>query len=106
MHAIKKRKYEWVRISEKMDKNDVSSYNYYPTLATVNSQEITNRLGVGFGMGFRKFSNRGLYWGCILSLGRYLTNMKTTNSSANLLELTGLQNYIFDIEFFKVGYAF
>src|SRR6056297_390117 len=30
------------------------------------------KLGVGIGIGFRRFSQSGIYWGCSLNVGRYI----------------------------------
>lgn len=65
------------------------------------------KLGLGVGVGYRIFSDSGLYWGMSLSVGRYLIGdsnvfVESESVSADLDD----EEVIFDVEFFKFGYAF
>jgi len=70
-------------------------------------QKRAFKLGVGVGVGYRAFSDSGLYWGASFSAGRFLTQNNDQFISNDIL--FGASNdaeYIFDIEFLKFGYAF
>ena len=71
--------------------------------STTKSTE--NKLGLGFGLGYRIFSYKGLYWGASLSVGRYLIG-KSDKFQGDFLALDDDNEFIFDIEFFKFGWAF
>lgn len=65
------------------------------------------KMGVGVGLGYRIISRSGLYWGMSVNLGRYFVGDSdifedSDSLSANLDD----EEVIFDIEFFKFGYAF
>lgn len=68
----------------------------------------TYKLGGGFGLGYRVFSKSGIYWGASLSVGRYLIGDSDQYRSANYASLSDMDDskVIFDVEFFKIGYAF
>jgi len=76
---------------------------------TTNDTEFNyakqTKVGLGAGLGFRVFSDFGLYWGASFSLGRYLTN-DNENFGSNLFTINDDAPYILDIEFFKFGYSF
>ncbi|HOC23782.1 MAG TPA: hypothetical protein PKJ13_00650 [bacterium] len=78
-----------------------------PELAEIRTTR--NKIGIGVGLGYRKFSYKGLYWGCSFSFGRYLTGRNDIFYS-NWDDFASLNNddgkYIFDIEFLKFGWAF
>ncbi len=61
-----------------------------------------NKHGVFTGVGYRKFSKKGLYWGCSISLGRYWGDLDTHLHDDGLLG----DDVLFDIEFFKLGFLF
>lgn len=66
------------------------------------------KAGLGVGLGWRKISANGLYWGMSVSLGRYLVgeSEKFADSGKNAgLEFDNME-YILDVEFLKFGYAF
>jgi hypothetical protein len=66
-----------------------------------------SRLGIGFGIGTRIFSYRGLYWGSSLSVGRYLWKSKEYEDFSPDGIMSAMTNdLLFDIEFFKFGWAF
>ena len=62
-----------------------------------------NKVGVGFGVGYRIFSYSGFYWGTSISVGRYIIgkNNKFGNSIWD-----NDNEIIFNFEFLKFGYAF
>ncbi len=73
-----------------------------------NESGRTYKLGAGFGIGYRIFSKSGLYWGASLSLGRYLignSNQYRSSYSDTFAEIDD-EEFIFDVELFKFGYAF
>ncbi len=66
-----------------------------------------NKLGMGFGVGYRIFSASNYYWGTSLSVGRYMIG------DSDIYEDTYGPSYdlddseaIIDVEFFKFGYSF
>ena len=63
------------------------------------------KLGIGFGLGYRIFSYRGLYWGCSASFGRYLVG-DNDRFRPGYFGLDADEKFIFDIEFLKAGWAF
>jgi hypothetical protein len=75
------------------------------TLTTSHIQ--VDRIGLGVGLGFRVFSNKGPYWGCSLIFGKFITPNPTITSNSSTLDISNLfSNYILDLECLKVGYAF
>ncbi len=73
-----------------------------------NNRDSTYKLGVGFGIGYRVFSKRNFYWGASLNLGRYIigdSNRYRSSISGFATDIDDLE-YIIDVEFFKIGYAF
>jgi hypothetical protein len=64
-----------------------------------------NKVGIGFGFGYRKFSYKGFYWGTSLNLGRYLIGESDLFKSSPLW-YDNDSEFIFNFEFFKFGYAF
>jgi len=85
----------------------------YPS-NTTTSPKSADKLGIGVGIGYRKFSKNGLYWGASLSVGRFIigeNNILSNNNDGNyglLGNISGTDDseIIFDIEFFKFGWAF
>jgi hypothetical protein len=71
--------------------------------AEVKSRE--NKVGIGVGLGFRKVSYKGLYWGASLSFGRYITG-ENDKFYGNFLSYDDDKKIIIDIEFLKFGWAF
>jgi hypothetical protein len=61
--------------------------------------------GAGVGIGYRKFSYRGLYWGASLSLGRYFIG-KNDRFYGSWLSYDDDNEIIIDVEFLKFGWAF
>lgn len=78
--------------------------------STLNGKDQTgnvNRLGLGVGVGYRKFSYKGLYWGCGITIGRYLWKDKEFKGiSPEGLFAAVTDDFLFDVEFFKFGWAF
>lgn len=67
-------------------------------------QDITHRLGIGAGMGYRYVSDWGFYWGISFSLGGYaIGDGKSYTGSGLMWDQSAL---FADIELFKIGYKF
>jgi hypothetical protein len=64
-----------------------------------------NKVGIGVGLGYRKFSYKGLYWGASLSFGRYLTG-ENDRFYGSFLSYDDDKKFIIDVEFLKFGWAF
>jgi len=62
-----------------------------------------DKLGVGFGIGYRIFSKPGPYWGASLSLGRYVVGRGDVFAADDFGDDMDL---IADVEMLKVGWAF
>jgi hypothetical protein len=60
------------------------------------------RLGVFTGVGYRKFSMKGLYWGCSVALGRYYGDEDIKIHGDDSLG----GEVLWDVEFFKLGILF
>ena len=65
-----------------------------------NSSE--NKLGFGLGIGFRKFYESNIYWGMSFSAGIYIFG----KNNQYYEKFTDENKAFFDIELFKLGYAF
>ena len=70
-----------------------------------NSQISQDKIGAGVGIGYRKFSYKGPYWGISFSFGRYLTD-ENDKFYGKFLALDDDEKYIFDSEMLKFGWAF
>jgi hypothetical protein len=70
-----------------------------------NVRDNEMKLGVGVGLGFRKFSYKGLYWGASLNLGRYVLG-ESDKFRGGFLTLDNDSEFIFDVELLKFGWAF
>lgn len=68
------------------------------------SNEITSasKIGLTFGIGYRKFGNNGWYWGTSLFGGRYFTEESTDFLGAGMAN----SKSIIDMEILKIGKAF
>ncbi len=64
--------------------------------------DTTNKLGLGVGIGYRKFSESGLYWGTSLNLGHYLIGDSQRFADAPAAD----DPMIIDVEMLKFGYAY
>lgn len=73
-----------------------------PAFAETGSE---NKLGVGVGIGYRVFSQRNWYWGTSLNVGRYIVG-ENDLFAGDPIELSDDDEFIFDVEFFKFGWAF
>lgn len=71
----------------------------------IGTKSTENKIGIGVGIGFRRFSYKGPYWGTSLSFGRYIIG-KNNQFYGSFLALDDDQKFIFDMEFFKFGWAF
>ena len=63
-----------------------------------------NKIGIGIGVGYRIFSYSGFYWGASISLGKYFIGKNNKFRDQTLLDNDG--EIIYNMEFFKFGYAF
>lgn len=72
---------------------------------TGGERDSEHKLGIGFGLGWRKFSYRGLYWGASFSVGRYLIG-ENDKFSSNLLDIDNDSEVIVNFELLKFGWAF
>jgi hypothetical protein len=82
----------------------MSDYVYSATPEPMK-RSSEGKLGIGFGLGYRIFSYRGLYWGCSASFGRYLIG-DNDRFRPGAFGLDDDEKFIFDLEFLKVGWAF
>jgi hypothetical protein len=64
-----------------------------------------NKMGAGVGIGYRKFSYKGLYWGTSLNFGRYFIG-KNDQFYGIFLPIDDDNKIIIDVEFLKFGWAF
>ncbi len=79
--------------------------DYLFNTSSSNGIGTENKLGVGFGLGFRVFSHKTFYWGTSLNLGRYIIG--TSNKFASsILSVDDDNEFIFDIELLKFGFSF
>ena len=62
-----------------------------------------NKVGVGFGVGYRIFSYSGFYWGTSISVGRYIIG---ENGKFSNIIWNNDNEIIINFEFLKFGYAF
>jgi hypothetical protein len=70
-----------------------------------NPRGTENKLGLGFGLGYRIFSYKGFYWGISLSIGRYFIG-ENDKFQGSFLSLDDDEKQILDMELLKFGYAF
>jgi hypothetical protein len=62
----------------------------------------TSKIGLYFGIGYRYFSESGLYWGFSISYGRYFSNDERDIKGVTLDD----SKILFDIELLKFGISF
>jgi hypothetical protein len=77
--------------------------------AATSSRTTQNKVGIGVGLGYRKFSYKGLYWGCSFNFGRYLGGRNEVFYSDwdNIASFNNDDSkYIIDFELLKFGWAF
>ncbi|HNS73693.1 MAG TPA: hypothetical protein PKI81_09825 [bacterium] len=78
-------------------------------LRSTDIHTTQDKLGIGIGMGYRKFSYKGPYWGCSFSFGRYITGRNDIFHSdwGNIASFNNDDGkFIIDIELLKFGWAF
>ncbi len=65
------------------------------------------KFGVCFGMGYRYYSPKGIYWGFAIYIGRYLNNVDNGHDKEFDMFFinTGKRTFL-EVEFLKFGYAF
>lgn len=76
--------------------------------ANETAERITeNKLGLGVGIGYRSFSESGIYWGASLNFGRYVLGDSDifADSDGISSDITDSE-FIFDVELLKFGYVF
>ncbi|HOT96520.1 MAG TPA: hypothetical protein PLG50_08160 [bacterium] len=86
---------------------DDISFSDSGSLSRVSSTQ--DKIGIGVGLGYRKFSYKGPYWGCSFSFGRYLTGRNDIFHSDwdNIASFNNDDGkFIVDIELLKFGWAF
>ena len=64
-----------------------------------------NKLGIGIGIGYRKFSYKGFYWGTSLNLGRYFLG-ENGKYIGEFLWYDNDSEIILNFELLKFGWAF
>lgn len=72
---------------------------------TVSGKDSESKLGIGFGLGYRKFSYHGLYWGASFSVGRFVAG-ENDKFYGKFLSYDDDERVIVDVEFLKFGWAF
>lgn len=70
-----------------------------------NYRSSEGKLGGGVGIGYRKFSYKGLYWGCSLNFGRYFIG-DHDRFRGGFFSMDADEEFIFDVEMLKFGWAF
>ncbi|MDD2796985.1 MAG: hypothetical protein PHV20_00175 [Bacteroidales bacterium] len=86
--------------------NNYILYDGFGNPITTNLKKDTeNKIGIGFGLGYRIFSYRGLYWGTSMSIGRYIIG-KNDRFMGSFLTLDDDSPLIYDVELLKFGWAF
>ena len=75
------------------------------TSDTPTTQTTENKIGIGIGLGYRKFSYRGLYWGVSLNLGRYIIG-ENDKFHDGFFSMDNDSKMIFNMELLKFGWAF
>lgn len=79
-------------------------YSYYEY---VLKRSTENKIGIGFGFGYRVFSQKGLYWGVSLSIGRYFIGENDIfEEEGDLLLPFDDHEMIVIFELLKFGWAF
>ena len=95
-----------------MKKEDL--YNYCHSGGEEPKLIPENKLGIGFGIGYRIFSHKGFYWGVSLNIGRYFIGENNIFyhkwydpvGPEDLLYPTNDVGIIYSFELFKFGWAF
>jgi hypothetical protein len=80
-----------------------NNYFYGNTMNYPTGNE--GKFGLGIGLGYRKFSYKGLYWGASLSFGRYIVG-KSNRFQGGFLAADDDNDFIIDAELLKFGWAF
>ncbi len=87
------------------DRGYYYGYSLNPETTHKNGSEF--KLGIGAGIGYRIFSTKNTYWGCSLSVGKYLLGESDKFSSAEGVSADiDDAEFILDVELLKFGYAF
>jgi len=70
-----------------------------------HKKSTENKLGVGIGVGYRKFSYKGFYWGTSLNLGRYIIG-ENDKFKGEFFEYDNDNEVVYSFELLKFGWAF
>ena len=87
---------------KKLDNNINYEENFWDDDYNKGEKISESKFGIGVGIGYRKFSRSGLYWGCSLNLGRYILGENEVFYNDSLVD----QKFIVNVEFLKFGFAF
>jgi hypothetical protein len=82
-----------------------TEFDVFDSTKAGNARDTEMKMGLGVGLGYRKFSYRGLYWGAGINLGRYVIG-ENDKFRGGLLSYDNDSELIIDIELFKFGWAF
>lgn len=85
---------------------DIEGYYFsgVSRLTTINSD--TTKIGIGFGLGYRKMFESGLYWGAGVVIGRYFGDNNQDKSSLNSFDTIEDKSIMVDVEVLKIGLLF
>jgi len=67
---------------------------------------IENKIGIGFGIGYRIFSEMGLYWGISINIGRYIIGENDIFDEDEFFLFDNDIAMIYNFELLKFGWAF
>ena len=67
---------------------------------------IENKIGIGFGIGYRIFSEIGIYWGISISIGKYIIGENDIFDNDELFLFDNDIDMIYNLELLKFGWAF
>lgn len=71
----------------------------------LDTKSTENKFGMGFGIGYRKFSYSGFYWGTSLGFGRYIVG-ENNKFHGGFLAYDDDNEFILIFELLKFGFAF
>ncbi|MBN2279044.1 MAG: hypothetical protein JXQ65_00525 [Candidatus Marinimicrobia bacterium] len=87
---------------EKIKNDGINDDDFWYEDSEKGEKITRSKFGVGVGLGYRKFSKSGLYWGCSLNLGRYIIGENEVFYEGPMID----QKFIVNVEFLKFGFAF
>ncbi|MHA1302017.1 MAG: hypothetical protein ACTSO9_21585 [Candidatus Helarchaeota archaeon] len=88
----------------------IKPYSYY-TESDLNDRTHANKLGIGIGFGYRKFSHVGIYWGVGFCLGWYVFGKSDIFRHEGIFDdpsdfIDNDMSLIIGLELLKIGWAF